>query len=65
MTSPSPIALELAGAAAQIVLGDHVQRRAELPRERGRVTTADAQAAVIDARGRGFRWVAVTGTARR
>ena len=48
-TSPSPIAArELAGAAAQIVLGDDVQRRAELGGELGRVTTADEQAAAID-----------------
>ena len=48
-TSPSPIAArELAGAAAQVVLGDGVDGRAELARELDRVAAADEQAAVVD-----------------
>ncbi len=42
---------ELARAGAQVVLGDGVQRRAELAREFARVAAADGQAAAIDLRG--------------
>ena len=64
-TSPSPIAaLNSRARGPQVVLGDRVQRRAELPRQFGGVAAADAQAAVIDAEARGYRWLAVAGTAR-
>ena len=53
-TSPSPIAaVNSRASAAQVVLGDDVQRRAELARELARVTAADGQAAVVDLGGLG------------
>ena len=53
-TSPSPIAArELAGAVAQVVLGDGVDGRPELAGELDRVAAADGQAAVADLRSLG------------
>ena len=49
---------ELARAGAQVVLGDGVERRAELARQLDRVAAADEQAAVLDRRRLG---VQVTG----
>ena len=65
-TSPSPIAArELARAAAQVVLGDGVQRRAELARELGaRRSRRCAGGRHRRSRPRGYRWLAVAGTAR-